>query len=624
MSDNVIIQKGYENGLMFKVVTPREIINSSQNIDISTITLKSEEYIGDDDKTIKYLYTDLSNPLVIEKTCFSDSSTLYINPDWYINNRALADNLIGFISRKTKSKSFSINNKILINPNLIEKICSNQYIEEVSLCRFQDYGYVLKEKDYKAFKSSKITCVYSSSLEERLLDNFDPIIGYNKDRNLIAHYRYNDLIKTQSVLYLIDPLKKEEIDNLKYISDGVSIILSNDSVDSAIQVLNKLNRLGKKNQILLRNDDKNKINDVLMQLSFDYENLNVQPGLYQVPYLTYIRMEKILDKMIEPARSFSPFEKFIYAYNLTKRFKDYKENNENLNSARNIYALLENEYMVCVGFSNMLGELCKKLGIETINLFTCVDVSYDGVGNEYDLNKSVPVKKGHHSRRCVYLKDEKYGINGYYISDPTWDNNIENDYYNYMLLTSIEEVSTKRYTFTTYDSIDELFNVTCIEEFYKKINFMVNKQYAGLSKSNIITKYDVLNDILFDLVNKMRMLDSSFIDKLSKEFPVIKEKKYDWKGDNTYLLSRIGSHIVEMITKEVTGNIIMEGVHNVYKLTNLFGDKTEEEFEITKERNRERQITRFPKRYKEYENGNSDIYDNAINKFDLEEKHVSL
>ena len=41
--------------------------------------------------------------------------------------------------------------------------------------------------------------------------------------------------------------------------------------------------------------------------------------------------------------SHSPFEKYIYAYNITKRFKEYKENDEDRTKARNIYDILFNE-----------------------------------------------------------------------------------------------------------------------------------------------------------------------------------------------------------------------------------------------------------------------------------------
>ena len=99
----------------------------------------------------------------------------------------------------------------------------------------------------------------------------------------------------------------------------------------------------------------------------------------------------------------SPFEKLICCYNITKSFKKYNDSPkgtlDNL-PPRSLYQVLVNEYMVCVGYSQMLRFLLNECGID------CV---------VYDDNE--------HTHELVYatINDDKYGIHGYYKLDPTND-----------------------------------------------------------------------------------------------------------------------------------------------------------------------------------------------------------
>ena len=65
--------------------------------------------------------------------------------------------------------------------------------------------------------------------------------------------------------------------------------------------------------------------------------------------------------------------------------------------------------MVCVGFSNMFGDLLDKLGIENSELSVSVDISYDAatIGRE-EILKEKSVESSGHARRYVHIVDEKY------------------------------------------------------------------------------------------------------------------------------------------------------------------------------------------------------------------------
>ena len=605
----------FERDERYRVTTIDEIKQNIANVNISFISSKYEEYHEFEGRNIKFVYSDFENPLVLEKCLFSERCCLHIYPEYYFKHKSEIDNLISYIARNIPSKEFTIYDSIFVNKNLINSLCDNENLENVDLGAYRDKGYVLTNDDYKKFKSSKIKKVCSKSVDESLKDNFDSLIDYNARKKLISYYTYEELVRPNNSLIISEPLKSQELDNFKYLDESVKLILNEDAFSSLNDVKNKLNELGKNNRILLKSNDKLKLNEFIFNVNIKYDNLFVQPELYEVPFYSYLRMEKILYQMIEPAKDFSLFEKFIYVYNLTKRYKKYKENEDNRTASRNLYDLLENEYMVCVGFSNMLGDLCEKLDIETMDLSATVDVSYDGK-EESDLSKSISIEKDYHARRYVHLKDDKYGIDGYYVSDPTWDNSIENDYYNYMLMTDEEATEAKRYLIINVEKLDELFNVNSVEEFYNKLNFILNR----LVKKNNSSESVILNYLIYDLIKKFEILDKDFVNELRKKYPIINEPKYSWDGDLTDLLSEVAYHIVSKVNKKIPGETLMKGVHSVYKLTNLFGEKTEDEFYKTLKENKTRQEKAFPKRFKKYEDGRIEIYDNDTNKFDIQEE----
>ena len=58
-------------------------------------------------------------------------------------------------------------------------------------------------------------------------------------------------------------------------------------------------------------------------------------------------------------------------------FKEYKECEKDKSEARNLYKILDNEYMVCVGYAKLLSDLLSKLNINNTTLGITIDVSYE-------------------------------------------------------------------------------------------------------------------------------------------------------------------------------------------------------------------------------------------------------
>lgn len=110
----------------------------------------------------------------------------------------------------------------------------------------------------------------------------------------------------------------------------------------------------------------------------------------------------------------SPFEKFISIYSFVTNYKPYNSGDNNLyDIGRSPYLFLNDEYINCVGICQFLCILCRQVGIN-ITMFSD--------------------EENEHAICYFYLKDDKYGIDGYFCTDPTNDTkkdaNSESKYYN--------------------------------------------------------------------------------------------------------------------------------------------------------------------------------------------------
>ena len=102
----------------------------------------------------------------------------------------------------------------------------------------------------------------------------------------------------------------------------------------------------------------------------------------------------------------------------------YKEDNKNCANSRDLIALMNGNKIVCVGYAKLMEYFCEAVGIKC--QIQNLDVYKDG--------KYV----GGHQNNIVCIKDEKYGIDGWYYADACWDSVRKKDNFkrslNYCLL----------------------------------------------------------------------------------------------------------------------------------------------------------------------------------------------
>lgn len=103
----------------------------------------------------------------------------------------------------------------------------------------------------------------------------------------------------------------------------------------------------------------------------------------------------------ENNRPLNEMEKFILAYDFCTNFK-YNENKKNKSASRYITSILNGDNIVCVGYSRLLSEMCRRLNIECHGMgITCID-------------KKTQKEDGHRNNIAVIN-------NKMYYADACWD-----------------------------------------------------------------------------------------------------------------------------------------------------------------------------------------------------------
>ncbi len=149
-------------------------------------------------------------------------------------------------------------------------------------------------------------------------------------------------------------------------------------------------------------------------------------------------------------KSLSPYEKYLGAYIITTKFAKYNlPENSKTDLTRSIYEFIDKHKdrpICCVGYVSMLNELLERQEYSDGS----VDVVHWGVKSKRENRDGVISIGDNHDRSLVHIVDPKYGIDGIYMSDPTWDD------INFEDLT-IEDVTKRRFPhlLSTMDSLAE-------------------------------------------------------------------------------------------------------------------------------------------------------------------------
>lgn len=199
----------------------------------------------------------------------------------------------------------------------------------------------------------------------------------------------------------------------------------------------------------------------------------------------------------------SPFEKYLYAYQIVTEFK-YTE--DQIFEARDISRILSSNFIVCAGYSAILSELCRRVGIVCKRQFIHTDES------ENEELKNVTI-----NHECCILKltDPKYDIDGFFIADPTLDS------YDY----AVEDGTTLTHALMAIDEYEKLNN---------------GKQHIILDDNSSLSNYYFLrdagvlpNDKIFaeTVYKKEAVEDAVKYNYFDTKFDKFMEKSFNFLGD---------------------------------------------------------------------------------------------
>ena len=336
--------------------------------------------------------------------------------------------------------------------------------------------------------------------------------------SLISQIKNQNKQEKDNNCFVSTTFKTEEI--IKMISDSSTKELIFDwdiYCDNDIKKINKLFKniveIGKPVKITLR---LNKIidfdllgiqkyvgNNIDFNFSFDQQGYT---------YDEFLQLNKKLNIFLNDIySSMTPYEKYMIIYDKVRKFKKYKvldnDNFEissiikNKQQSCNFKYILDNDYIDCRGYSLLLETLLNKVGIEATAFGFDV---YDGKGNIL----------GGHARTLINLSDDKYDIDGLFISNPTWDKDDHNLKYSLLPINSMRE--------TIYGNCNEtsLFDFDETETTSSKIS-RLEKPYNK-----------TLREVIIELVNKIDRNESENLSLLEDDVFISELERYIYEKNN--------------------------------------------------------------------------------------------
>ena len=327
-------------------------------------------------------------------------------------------------------------------------------------------------------------------------------------------------------------------------------------------LLEKIDKLGKSFHFVIEVQKRSTLNKYLEKYKFKNINLRIINDEYEYSYQEYMEEEAKLDKLVEPIKNsnLSPYEKYLAVYDIVKKYKKYKENVKNRKEARNLKYIVDNKYMVCVGFSKLLETLLDKVGINANCVSVAVDVSYDKGFDEKN-PKAKPTKRAWHQRVVFSMDDEKHNIHGLYMADPTWDNDLNKDYLNHSTMTFDNMTNAKRMFY--FSPTSPILSFQSFSEYAKQVDYIINYWIKDVKSD--YTTIDDEDAIIFAMrITTNYLLNGIACDKRIKYFIETLEHCVNQK-DFENLLTELGNYLLKRINNPVDKETMFKAHDNVRK-----------------------------------------------------------
>lgn len=521
---------------------------------------------------VELTYTNKEHPVSV---CIGFRKEIILNTGFFNQHK---EELKEFIKEQLMSEfkniKYSVNvPDFVVDDEILDILLSHDGLVNTTISIMECFGNYLTEEQLNKITNSHRTVRFRGNE-----------LSSNK---AIKYTTWNDLESEDKLSFDVD-LTDIEVDRLSYTKDGAVIELDAVNKNDEIEYINNLVRIfkildshNKKYNIKIKIENR----ELLIQsgiLNYANINLTIFNDLYYYKKDEFLKEDEQLNALVRPIKesTLSPYEKYLAVYNIVKQFKPYKENEESKEEARDLRYILNNEYIVCVGYAKLLTTLLDKVGIPSITFSVGINTSYDKgipMGDE-------PTNVAGHRRNIVMLNDDKYDIHGMYIADATWDNDMEHDYYANCHMT----FDRKKETFRLEKLTDEdlLLDFHNFEEFSRKINFYfkreVEKSWRNKYEDKIKYEFKYLYDKIMEIVskldyNKYKELYIKYNELVENTINDFNCKKISLNGLEVVFndfLSDYASYIIPLSNKEISNETFLDGLKN---LKRGLGNKNEEE-----------------------------------------------
>ena len=520
-------------------------------------------------------YTSKEHPIFVFNTRFGKNEII-IDPSYYEDNKKLIDKLIKecFIEYNINQKPKKPFDNIYIPdymfskeelmelmstyPNLTYKITKTvkgndnlfdeeflKFLEDNKISTYYDNKLIYEEIIIGSNKKDIINSITRGTLPARIDQTFEPEqlkrvfeiapdnvnIMFRQNDNLISVEDYYKNIKDALDMLELDYIPKVsiDVDNLsKFVESGIldlrdkfnfSVSLSNGSS------VNDMDRLLY-------------VNNKLEELVAPYKEQNL-----------------------------SPYERYLAAYNKAKLYKPYKQCPTSFVESRDLDKIVDNEYLVCTGFSRLLKDFSQRLDVPIATYGTKVEAPK---GFNEELGDYEVIHDGH-ARNVVYLNDPKYNINGIYLADSTWDNKYENDSYLYPNMTIDESTSHKVLTLLT--PTDVLIDFKNDEDFKEKASYFLSR----LSK-NMLDISEGMNIPVTTSNNKAYTLICNIANMIDKEgYKSFREENDQYANeDMSKVLVNYYDRYKDVFNKPISFDTTLKAAEVVKRVDGLNDEQIEE------------------------------------------------
>lgn len=389
-----------------------ELVGVNGGIVSRNYNKKTNELVG------KYLSKDiekLTAPAELFDICdirkFKNLKELTITNYGVNVNKKLLDTIVNETNIKKINGSFQVDDDVKKDSIVLS--------EHNSIINYK--GIILKDRNFKPQYFSTVYCISPYKDIDKvlnLLDNQD--LTYSERLYIFSNKKELKSGKQDIALtfhkagsYSFEALSKLENDS--YVLEFKNV----DKIEDILSVIKTLKEHNYKINIIRVNlENKNYDNIYLLKELENEYNFGIKysnnSSLSTITLNEFVSMRETLNyyKELIQSSNLSPVEQIAYAYDLIKSFKynEVEEENDKSNS-REIHSIIRDGKIVCVGYSVFLAQLLNELGIESYAVSATVPVK----------NEQGEINNFGHQRNIVNVKDDKYGIDGYYAFDATWD-----------------------------------------------------------------------------------------------------------------------------------------------------------------------------------------------------------